>query len=95
MRLLSEPKISLNSNPRAPLAALVDIIVDEPVSVDIDVNCGDRSRALHYPFTDALQRQPPIVGLYLDGLYCQLIAIPPGVIRAGLKPSGSSQTAGQ
>lgn len=67
MRLLSEPKISLNSNPRAPLAALVDIIVDEPVSVDIDVNCGDRSRTLHYPFTDALQRQPPIVGLYLDG----------------------------
>lgn len=67
MRLLSEPKISLNSNPSAPLAALVDIIVDEPVSVDIDVNCGDRSRALHYPFTDALQRQPPIVGLYLDG----------------------------
>lgn len=67
MRLLSEPKISLNSNLRAPLAALVDIIVDEPVSVDIVINCGDRSRTLHYPIKDALQRQLPIIGLYPDG----------------------------
>ncbi len=63
LQFLSPPQVITNPNPRAPLAAVLNVHADVAVSAQVDVSDGKRSWSVRFPVRPAGPQQLPLVGM--------------------------------
>src|SRR5688500_4907589 len=63
LRLIRRPTIERNPNPRVPLAAIVKLTADRPVSVNLEISDGNSSWLVSYDNERTRRRSLPLIGL--------------------------------
>lgn len=62
-QFVGEPKLVKNSNPRAPLAAVLSYATTVPTSGHIEIFDGKRTRMIGVPFSEKLERELAVAGM--------------------------------